>query len=96
MNKLALAAAAITLTLLSACAGDASTGFFGISLGSDRVWYDGFYGPYPGGYWRRDMFNYPDGHGIYRQDDGGHFRRQRFDQSQEFKPTKPPADVSAE
>lgn len=92
MTRIGIFTAVIALTLLSGCAGDMyrSGGFLGITFGRDAVWYDGYYGPYSGGYWARDHFFYPDGYGTYLQDSDGHFRRQRFEYAQKFTPSKPP------
>ena len=67
--------------------------FFGISLRSNSVWYDDYYGPYPGGYWSGDGVSlYSDRRGNYRRDDGRHFRREHFENARKYRPDGPPRD----
>ncbi len=95
MRKLRLVVTAAALIALAGCADDGyeSRGFLGIDFGSSSsVWYDGYYGPYPGGYWSGGIFLYPDGRGSYRRDEGSHFRRRHFENAQRYKPARPPHD----
>jgi hypothetical protein len=49
------------------------------------VYYDGYFGPYPGGYWGDDgYFYYSDDHGGYLRDDAHHFRHERFGNARPF------------
>jgi hypothetical protein len=94
MKRLALNIAIAALMALAGCADEyGSRGFFGISLSSNSVWYDDYYGPYPGGYWSGDgVFFYSDRRGNYQRDDGGHFRHGRFENARKYKPSGPPRD----
>lgn len=57
------------------------------------VYYDGFYGPYPGGYWGDGgVFFYSDGHGGYRRDGDGHFRARAFEHGEHFRSGPMPHD----
>lgn len=68
-----LAIALAAAGLLSACAGAYAGGSFA-DFGPD-AWYDGFYGPYAGGYWGSEgRFYYGDGHHGFRPDMAGHFQ----------------------
>jgi hypothetical protein len=79
MKKILLAAGAIgALLTVSACA-DTGYGYYGASVGTNDVYYDGFYGPYSDGYWGPDAyFYYRGGDGRFIRDDSHHFRRDRF------------------
>jgi hypothetical protein len=70
--------------LLSACE-TYDDGYYGHRYYSDvsgpyDVWYDGYYGPYVGGYWGDGgVFYYSDRHGGWLRDEGGHFRHDRWE-----------------
>jgi hypothetical protein len=91
MNKYVLIAASIlVLTVAAGCGDDydngeyADNGYAVVAPDYD-VYYDGFYGPYPGGYWGDDgYFYYSDDHGGYLRDDGHHFRHERFEGARRF------------
>jgi len=94
MSKLGpvICAGAVAL-LLGACADEHGYyhGGFGYAYGAPMdVWYDGFYGPYPGGYWDGDAFVYLDRSGAFGRDRGGHFRHERFHGAQGFRTIRPP------
>ena len=80
-----------TLTFLSAVAavtmlaGCASDGYYGTRASYSVGYYDGYYGPYPGGYWRGDYFYYlgPDRH--YHRDVHHHFRHRDFSGGHRFR-----------
>lgn len=55
--------------------------------GSMDVWYDGFYGPYPGGYWDGDVFVYHDRARGEIRDGAHHFRHGNFGGAQGFHST---------
>jgi hypothetical protein len=64
---------------LGACAGD--VGYYGPEPAYADVdydgFYDGFYGPFNGGYWGPNGFyHWNPGHQHYHFDNGAHFRRQ--------------------
>jgi hypothetical protein len=47
-------------------------------------YYDGFYGPYPGGYWSGGYFYYLGHDRKYHRDDGRHFRHDNFSGARRF------------
>ncbi len=76
----------LAVTALAGCAADEGygAGFYGPPYGGG-VYYDGYYGPYPGGYWGDDgFFYYDDGDGRFDRDEGHHFRHQAFEHSERF------------
>jgi hypothetical protein len=82
-----MGAAAASLLL----AGCADEGYYGTGpgygydyYGPSDVWYDGYYGPYVGGYWDSDIFVFTDRGGRRVRDSGGHFRRERFEGAQRY------------
>lgn len=79
MRKALITAGALGAVLaFSACA-DGGYGYYGASVTSDNVYYDGYYGPYADGYWGPDSyFYYRGGDGRFIRDDSRHFRRDRF------------------
>ena len=81
MTKIkALICAAAGLLLLGACT--TSDGYYGRPHSSVTLYYDGYYGPYGGGYWARDgYFYYLNRHHRYVRDTHRHFRRHDFDGS---------------
>ena len=91
MKKLMiLTCAAAAALLVSGCADD--YGYrYGYGYGGYAViepydvWYDGFYGPYVGGYWDRDIFIYRSPSGGFVRDDAGHFRHERFARAHRFR-----------
>jgi len=87
-----VAAAALSATLLSACAGDYGGGY--AAAGPMDVYYDGFYGDYPGGYWDGDTFLFRDG-ASFRRDDGRHFRHDRFASARGFHSMRAPSAAQA-
>ncbi len=83
MNRIAAFASIAALAALTACTGpyhhryDREAAF--------DVYYDGYYGPYAGGYWADDgYFRFSDGHGGYRRDNERHFHRERFDRGSPY------------
>ena len=79
-----------TLTFVSAVAAAAmlagcATNGYHTRASYSVGYYDGYYGPYPGGYWRGGYFYYlgPDRH--YHVDRGQHFRRQHFPGGHRFR-----------
>jgi hypothetical protein len=72
---------ALAALALSACA-HGGGGVYAAGYGHDApydVWYDGFYGDIPGGYWGPDgAFYYQDHDGNFARDGGGHFRHGQF------------------
>ena len=80
-------AAATAIILLTGCAsGGGAGGAYVAGNGGYDVWYDGFYGPYPGGYWDGDGFlYYSDRDRGYHRDDGNHFRHDQFDGGNGFR-----------
>ncbi len=92
MRRLAVVMLSVLAAAAAGCADDygGSVGY-GASYygpgyyGPGDVYYDGFYGPYPGGYWGDGgIFFYSDGHGRHHRDDGHHFRHQPFPHSEHF------------
>jgi hypothetical protein len=87
MIRIALIGAAAAGLLLSGCEDTYGYGYdrgYNSYGNSYDVWYDGYYGPYSDGYWNGDAFYYSDGRGGYVVDQGGHYRRQRFDGSRRY------------
>jgi hypothetical protein len=95
MKRLALLlGAGAAAILLSACAEDYPHGYGG-GYGYDQggpmdVWYDGYYGPYDGGYWDGEAFYYHDRTRGFMRDDGGHFHHQRFEGGHGFRSVQRP------
>jgi hypothetical protein len=77
-----LALYAAAALALSACAEGGGGGHFAGGYGPDApydVWYDGFYGDTPNGYWGADdAFYYQDHDGHMMRDSGTHFRHSQF------------------
>jgi len=81
MHRLVLAAAA-ALTLAAATGCEAR--YHG-PPGYADVYYDGYYGPFAGGYWGDDgFFYYSNGHGGFDRDEGRHFHHRAFEHGQHF------------
>jgi len=89
MSKILLLAALGGAMALSACA--TNGGYVGAGGGydyaspADDVWYDGYYGPYGGGYWGDGglfFFRGQDGH--YYSDKANHFQHHTFTNGQHF------------
>jgi len=85
LKMMLFASGAAAVMLLSACETyDDGYGYSGHRYYSDvsspyDVWYDGYYGPYLGGYWGTDgVFFYSDRTGNWLRDDAGHFRHDRW------------------
>ena len=79
MRKTLLAAGALSaLIALSACGG--GYGYYrGAEVGPPDVYYDGFYGDYPDGYWGADdAFYYRDHGGAFVRDENHHFQHGAF------------------
>ena len=84
MKPSLLIAAALGTLALSACASDDEYYYgYGPPMGYADLdysgWYDGYYGPFVGGYWAPGgVFYYYDRHsGRYHRDHGHHFSRER-------------------
>ncbi len=80
------------IALLSGCVVDGGYSYQRDPVRSDYTaassagYYDGYYGTYIGGYWASDgYFYYLDRTHNYRRDDGGHFRRERFQGAKEIR-----------
>ena len=88
MKAILLIGATAAGLLLAGCADE---GYYGPGYGYGYdyygpadVWYDGYYGPYNGGYWDGDDFYFQDRDGGFRHDDGGHFSHSQFSGAQRF------------
>lgn len=77
MNRTAAALAVLVLMVTAGCETDEyAADHYGPA---PDVYYDGFYGDYPGGYWGDDgYFYYSDRRGGFDRDDGHHFHRRAF------------------
>lgn len=84
MRKTLLAAGALSaLIALSACGGN--YGYYGAEVGPPDVYYDGFYGAYPDGYWGPDDFFYYRGDGgRFIRDENHHFQHGMFNGARGF------------
>ncbi len=83
MRKILLLAALGGAMALSACATSggyvAAGGGYDYARPADDVWYDGYYGPYAGGYWGDgDAFFFRGQDGHYYKDGANHFQRHTF------------------
>jgi len=59
---------------------------YGDRYGYNDAYYDGYYGPYNGGYWASDgSFYYYDSDHRYRRDDSGHFRHDQYEGSRMYR-----------
>lgn len=95
MKKLFLCTIGLSALAFVGCADDyAGEGYYGssggVSMGVGPVWYDGFYGPYPTGYWDGDVFLYSDRHGRFLRDEGNHFRHERFEHARRYRSMRHP------
>lgn len=83
MRKTLLAAGALSaLITLSACGG--GYGYYGAEVGPPDVYYDGFYGDYPDGYWGPDDYFYYRHGGGFVRDEGHHFQHSMFNGARGF------------
>lgn len=79
MRKTLLIAGAIgALLTVSACADSGGYGYYGAEVGTPDVYYDGFYGAYPDGYWGPDDFFYYRSGGHFIRDENHHFQHRMF------------------
>jgi hypothetical protein len=94
MRKLAIAICGATAAV--ALCGCAEGDYFGpgpryaSAAGPMDVWYDGFYGPFGGGYWDGDSFFYHHPDGRFLRDEGQHFRHEGFASARGFHSTPRP------
>ena len=75
-KTLAILCAAAAMTMLAGCV--TSNGYPHGRVSYTIGYYDGFYGPYAGGYWSNGYFYYLGRDRHYHRDDGHHFRRNNF------------------
>jgi len=85
-----IGAATLGAMTLGACADNYGGGEYA-SAGPMDVYYDGFYGPYPGGYWDGDVFLFRDHDGHFRRDEARHFRHDQFASARGFHAMRAPS-----